>query len=197
MEPFGTPSDTAHNIWSRLANWPERYSILKVYNFRHSRASKSKVSAVYTLFWSFEISDNILRNQKWMIGFDSYSRQVFIFLDPISIYISLWVFKPPSNFLLTVPRRHFCCGSYLFVIIFIVLRVAWLCGHSKTVRIALCIVFCFVQASTVTTSLQQVLTLLSVWLNVLFCVSHFRSYYSLFLSYNRSWGRGWVPIKPV
>ena len=34
------------------------------------------------------------------------------------------------------------------------LLVAWLCGHSKTVRIALCIVFCFVQASTVTTSLQ-------------------------------------------
>ena len=62
-------------------------------------------------------------------------------------------FKPPSNFLLTVPRRHFCCGSYLFVIIFVVLRIAWLCGHSKTVRIALCIVFCFVQASTVTTSL--------------------------------------------
>ena len=29
------------------------------------------------------------------------------------------------------------------------------------------------------------------------CVSHFRSYYPLFLSYNRSRGRGWVPIKPV
>ena len=106
-------------------------------------------------------------------------------------------FTPHSNFLLTVPRRHFCCGSYPFVIIFIVLRVAWLCGHSKTVRIALCIVFCFVQASTVTTSLQQLLTLPSVWLNDLFCVSHFCYYYSLFLSYNRSWGRGWVPAKPV
>ena len=33
-------------------------------------------------------------------------------------------FKPPSNFLLTVPRRHFCCGSDLFVIIFIVLLIA-------------------------------------------------------------------------
>ena len=70
------------------------------------------------------------------------------------------------------------------------LLVAWPCGHSKTVRIAICIVFCFVQASTVTTSLQYLLTLLSVRLNVLFYVSHFRSYYSLFLSYNRSWGRG-------
>ena len=65
------------------------------------------------------------------------------------------------------------------------------------IRIALCIVFCFVQVSTVTTSLQQLLTLLSVWLNVLFCVLHFCSYYSLFLSYNGSWGRGWVPVKPV
>ena len=26
-----------------------------------------------------------------MIGLDSYSRQVFICLDPISIYISLWI----------------------------------------------------------------------------------------------------------
>ena len=32
---------------------------------------------------------------------------------------------------------------------------------------------------------------------VLFCVSHFRSFYSLFLSYNRSWGQGWVPVKLV
>ena len=66
-----------------------------------------------------------------------------------------------------------------------------------TVRIALCIIFYFVQASTVTTSLQQLLTLLSVIINVLFYVSHFRSYYSLFLSYNRSWGRVWDPVKPL
>ena len=26
-----------------------------------------------------------------MIGLDSYSRQVFNYLDPISIYISLWI----------------------------------------------------------------------------------------------------------
>ena len=32
----------------------------------------------FILFWSFEISVNILRNQKWMIGLDSYSRQVFV-----------------------------------------------------------------------------------------------------------------------
>ena len=36
-----------------------------------------------------------------MIGLDSYSRQVFIYLDPILIYISLWIaettqYDPPS-----------------------------------------------------------------------------------------------------
>ena len=29
-----------------------------------------------------------------MIGLDSYSRQVFIYLDPISIYISFWIDCP-------------------------------------------------------------------------------------------------------
>ena len=41
-------------------------------------------------FKSFEISVNILRSQKLMIGLDSYSRQVFNYLDPILIYISIW-----------------------------------------------------------------------------------------------------------
>ena len=40
-------------------------------------------------FWSFEISVNILSNQKLIIGLDSYSRQVFNYLDIILIYISL------------------------------------------------------------------------------------------------------------
>ena len=48
-------------------------------------------SAVYILFLSFEISENILRSQKQMICLDTYSRQVFIYLDPILIYISLWM----------------------------------------------------------------------------------------------------------
>ena len=37
-------------------------------------------------FWSFEISVNILRIQKQMIGLDSYSRQGFNHLDPILVY---------------------------------------------------------------------------------------------------------------
>ena len=42
-------------------------------------------------FWSFEISVNVLRNQKLLIGLDSYSRHVFNYLDPILIFIGLWV----------------------------------------------------------------------------------------------------------
>ena len=41
-------------------------------------------------FWSFEISERILRNQKLTIGLDSYSRQ-FIYLNLIWIYISVFV----------------------------------------------------------------------------------------------------------
>ena len=35
-----------HKIWSRLANWLQRYSSSKVWNFRHSRASNSKMSGL-------------------------------------------------------------------------------------------------------------------------------------------------------
>ena len=42
-------------------------------------------------FWSFEISERILRNQKLTIGLDSYSKQ-FIYLDLIWIYIYISVF---------------------------------------------------------------------------------------------------------
>ena len=42
-------------------------------------------------FWSFEISEYILRNQNLIIGLDSYSRQRLIYLYPILIYISLWI----------------------------------------------------------------------------------------------------------
>ena len=41
-------------------------------------------------FWSFEISECILRNQKLTIGLDSYFRQS-IYLDLIWIYIAVFV----------------------------------------------------------------------------------------------------------
>ena len=51
------PSDATHKIWSRLANWLQRYSSSKVWNFCHSRTSKSKMSGLIRpkieLNWAF------------------------------------------------------------------------------------------------------------------------------------------------
>ena len=40
------PNGGTYKIWSRLANWLQRYSRSKVWNFRHSRASNSKMSGL-------------------------------------------------------------------------------------------------------------------------------------------------------
>ena len=49
MQPFPHPNDATYKIWSRLANWIQRYSNSNVLNFRHSRASNSKVSSLIPL----------------------------------------------------------------------------------------------------------------------------------------------------
>ena len=46
MQPFPYSNDATHKIWSRLANWLQRYSSSKVWNFCHSRASNSKMSGL-------------------------------------------------------------------------------------------------------------------------------------------------------
>ena len=46
-----------------------------------------------------------------MIGLDSYSRQVFIYLDPILIYISLWI---NCLFVLLAMASKTYIGSVLF-----------------------------------------------------------------------------------
>ena len=46
MQPFPHPNVATHKIWSRLANWLQRYSSSKVWNFRHSGASNSKMSGL-------------------------------------------------------------------------------------------------------------------------------------------------------
>ena len=46
MQHFPHPNDATHKIWSRLAHWLQRYSSSKVWNFRHSRASNSKMSGL-------------------------------------------------------------------------------------------------------------------------------------------------------
>ena len=42
----------------------------------------SPVVQIIFSFWSFEISEGILRNQKIIIGLDSFSNQRLIYLDP-------------------------------------------------------------------------------------------------------------------
>ena len=46
MQPFPHHNAATHKIWSRLTNWLQRYSSSKVWNFRHSRASNSKMSGL-------------------------------------------------------------------------------------------------------------------------------------------------------
>ena len=43
---FPHPTDATHKIWPRLGDWLQRYSSWKVWNFRHSRASNSKMSGL-------------------------------------------------------------------------------------------------------------------------------------------------------
>ena len=43
LQPFPHPNDATHKIWSRLANWLQRYSSSKVWNFPHSGANNSKL----------------------------------------------------------------------------------------------------------------------------------------------------------
>ena len=40
------PGDATHKIWSRLANWLQRYLSSNVWNFRHSRASNAIMSGL-------------------------------------------------------------------------------------------------------------------------------------------------------
>ena len=49
VQPFPHPNDATHKIWSRLANWLQRYSSSKVWNFHHSRASNSKMNGMIRL----------------------------------------------------------------------------------------------------------------------------------------------------
>ena len=46
MQPFPYPNYATHKIWSDLVNWLQRYSSSKVWNFRHSRASDSKMNGL-------------------------------------------------------------------------------------------------------------------------------------------------------
>ena len=52
--------------------------------------------AGYISFWSFEISEDFLRNQKFNIGLDSFSYQCLIYLVPfgnILVFVSTTMLK--------------------------------------------------------------------------------------------------------
>ena len=53
---------------------------------KKSPRTSSIVQIIFS-FWSFEISENILRNQKIIIGLESFSNQRFNIFDPIWILL--------------------------------------------------------------------------------------------------------------
>ena len=55
---------------------------------KKSPRTSSIVQIIFS-FWSFEISEGILRNQKIIIGLDSFSNQRLIYLAPFGLYNSL------------------------------------------------------------------------------------------------------------
>ena len=51
---------------------------------KKSPRTSSIVQIIFS-FWSFEISESILRNQKIIIGLDSFSNQRLIYLTPFGL----------------------------------------------------------------------------------------------------------------
>ena len=77
-------------VWTKGLLWLWRKFSLKLpwVEVEFSNDAEGVEVSIYWLYiWSFEISVNILRNQKQMICLDSYSRQDFNYLHPILIYI--------------------------------------------------------------------------------------------------------------
>ena len=95
MQPFPHPIDATHKIWSRLANWLQRYSSSKRWNFRHSQASNSKMSGLILpkneLDWAFmpvlvtsNFDDDLIKNKNEQASMEtifSHYKSTGIFLD--------------------------------------------------------------------------------------------------------------------
>ena len=105
MQPFPLPNDATHKIWTRLANWLQRYSSSKVWNFRHSRASNSKMSGLIRskikLDWAFmpvlitsNLDDDLIKNERASMEaeFSNY-KSMGNFLDAqgqLTLYSVVW-----------------------------------------------------------------------------------------------------------
>ena len=60
----------------------KNYLVTLPVKLRKSFPRTSSIVQVIFSFWSFEISEDILRNQKLIIGLDSFSNQCLIYLIP-------------------------------------------------------------------------------------------------------------------
>ena len=74
----------------------------------------------FVFYWSFEISEYILRYQNLIIGLDSYSRQRFTYLDPILISVFestayLKCAKLQLVFLWLSLQSHYCVTDEAFL----------------------------------------------------------------------------------
>ena len=63
---------------------------------KKSHRTSSNVQVIFS-FWSFEISEDILRNQKLFIGQDSFSNQCLIYLAPFRYNASLCIDYPVES----------------------------------------------------------------------------------------------------
>ena len=74
MQPFPHPSDATHKIWSRLANWLQRYSSLKVWTSMDGRRTIGIPLVYYKLtLWAFGSGElikieNFTCNALWVIN---------------------------------------------------------------------------------------------------------------------------------
>ena len=105
MQPFPHPNDATCKIWSRLANWLQRYSKSNVWNFRYSRTSNSKMSGLIRpkikLNWAFmpvlvtsNFDDGLIKNEQASMEtpFSNY-KSMGIFLDAqgqLTLYSTVW-----------------------------------------------------------------------------------------------------------
>ena len=62
----------------------------------------SSIVQITFSFWSFEISEGILRNQKIIIGLDSFSNLGLMYLAPFELY--MWIIL--SNLCMAHPISH-------------------------------------------------------------------------------------------
>ena len=85
MQPFPHPSDATYKIWSRLANWLQRYSSLKVWmtTTDHGRRRTDDGPLVYykLTLWAFASGELKI----WVITIFSWSKMHHIkFIDGVS-----------------------------------------------------------------------------------------------------------------